>query len=498
MLTLWDWTRPKAYLHDLIGTDRRNPTVNANGKLYGATENSTDWIPILDPVRHTATEVQHPVRDPKTPSHRTDPLAASPYWGDEPIWDSQTSTHNPMMDEQGRTWFTARIRPADNPDFCKKGSNHPSAKVFPLERATRHLSMYDPKSGKFTLISTCFQTHHLIFAEDADHTLVDEQRRRRRRRRRLAEPPDVRADRRRGALAGLDAVHRGHERQRQARRVGRAEPAGRPGEGQARRRQLLRGRREPEGRLGLGHLARAFPELRRARRARAGPHATRRSRRSTSRRSRATARAAATSTATACTGCRCRAATSASFDRRKCKGPLNGPAAATGKHCPEGWTLYPLPGPQFRDVTETGSVESSYYTWVDQFDTSGLGRNVPIATGNLNDSLLALVNGKFVNLRVPYPMGFFTKWVEGRIDDPNAGWKGRGLWATYSTRAVFHSEGGTENRPQGREVPGKTGSARALARASGVRGRPGPALCTGVFPVPRSAGTSPAARRGSR
>jgi hypothetical protein len=33
----------------------------------------------------------------------------------------------------------------------------------------------------------------------------------------------------------------------------------------------------------------------------------------------------------------------ASFDRTKCKGPLNGPTA-TGKHCPEGWTLYPYPG----------------------------------------------------------------------------------------------------------------------------------------------------------
>ena len=31
----------------------------------------------------------------------------------------------------------------------------------------------------------------------------------------------------------------------------------------------------------------------------------------------------------------------ASFDRRKCKGPLNGPTA-TGQHCPEGWTLYPV------------------------------------------------------------------------------------------------------------------------------------------------------------
>jgi hypothetical protein len=27
VLTLWDWSRPTAYLHDLIGTDRRNPTL---------------------------------------------------------------------------------------------------------------------------------------------------------------------------------------------------------------------------------------------------------------------------------------------------------------------------------------------------------------------------------------------------------------------------------------------------------------------------------------
>ena len=37
----------------------------------------------------------------------------------------------------------------------------------------------------------------------------------------------------------------------------------------------------------------------------------------------------------------------ASFDRRKCKGPLNGPSA-TGKHCPEGWTLYPFPARNFK------------------------------------------------------------------------------------------------------------------------------------------------------
>ncbi|PYO18039.1 MAG: hypothetical protein DMD85_22220 [Candidatus Rokuibacteriota bacterium] len=131
----------------------------------------------------------------------------------------------------------------------------------------------------------------------------------------------------------------------------------------------------------------------------------------------------------------------ASFERKKCKGPLNGPTV-TGKHCPEGWTLYPFPGPQLANVTETGSAEASYYTWVDQFDTLGLGRDVPIATGNGNESLLALVNSNFVNLRVPYPLGFYTKWMDGRIDDPDTGWKGRGLWATVSTRAPFHMEGG--------------------------------------------------------
>ena len=131
----------------------------------------------------------------------------------------------------------------------------------------------------------------------------------------------------------------------------------------------------------------------------------------------------------------------ASFDRRKCKGPLNGPKA-TGQHCPEGWTLYPSPGPKFQGGEESGSAESHYYDWVDQFDTFGLGKNVPIATGNGSDSLLALVNGKFVILRVPYPIGFFAKGMDGRIDDPHAGWKGKGLVVDLATRTPFHSESG--------------------------------------------------------
>ena len=46
VITLWDWSRPAAYLHDEISTDKRSPTVNANGPIYGATELSTDFVPI--------------------------------------------------------------------------------------------------------------------------------------------------------------------------------------------------------------------------------------------------------------------------------------------------------------------------------------------------------------------------------------------------------------------------------------------------------------------
>jgi hypothetical protein len=82
VITLWDWAGPKDYLHDEISTDRRNPTVNANGLIYGATEESTDLFPILDPVNHKSTQIKMPVRDPKTPSSKGHPLGLSPYWAD--------------------------------------------------------------------------------------------------------------------------------------------------------------------------------------------------------------------------------------------------------------------------------------------------------------------------------------------------------------------------------------------------------------------------------
>jgi len=38
VVTVYDWLSPKYYIHDLIVTDRRKPTVNPDGLIYGAAE----------------------------------------------------------------------------------------------------------------------------------------------------------------------------------------------------------------------------------------------------------------------------------------------------------------------------------------------------------------------------------------------------------------------------------------------------------------------------
>ena len=445
VISIWDWSDAKAYLHDEISTDKRKPTINAYGKIYGATEESTDLFPVLDPRTHTATTVRMPVRDPKTPSSKSNAMAPSPYWGEEVIWDSQTSMHNPMMDEKGRVWFTSRVGPPANPDWCKKGSDHPSAKLTPVESANRHLSMYDPASGRITLIRTCFPTHHLVFAEDADNTLWTS-----------AGGPQS------GVVGWLNRKmfeETGDEQRSQGwsalildtngngKRDDYVEP-NQPVDPAKDKRIAAAlygiGINPVDGTvwgsvLGFpGTLVRVAPganppattltEVYEVPAPGFGPRGHDIDRNGVS-------------------WVPLSSGHMASFDRRKCKGPLNGPTA-TGKHCPEGWTLHPFPGPQLQNVTDSGSAEASYYTWVDQFNTFGLGENVPMATGNANESLLALVNGEWVNLRVPYPMGYYAKWMDGRIDDPNGGWKGRGLWSTMGTRTPFHLEGGKGTLPK--------------------------------------------------
>lgn len=447
VVTLRDWMDEKHYLHDLIASDRRFPTVNAYGKLFGSPEYSSDVLPILDPVKNVATTFTAPVRDPQMPLNlgpghaaALDAAQPSPYWGSERIWETRVNNHNSMFGRDGRLWLAASVRGNDNPAWCKAGSEHPSAKAFPMDRAIRHLAVLDPKTMKYTFLETCYSTHHPQFGYDANDTLwtsgggpvvgwFDTKL--------FDQTGDVQKAQGWTALV-LDTNGNG-------RRDAYVEPNQPPDPAKDTRIQapfyavmpspvdgsiwgsvlsvpgavvrLAPGKNPPETALaeiynvpmpgfgargadidsqgvvwvslGSGHLG--------------------------------------------------------SFDRRKCKGPLNGPTA-TGNHCPEGWSFHQYPGPGFKGLGEN-SAESSYYSWVDQHDTFGLGRDVPMSTGNLNDGLIAFANGRMVTLRVPYPLGFYAKGFDGRIDDPKAGWKGRGLWAANGDRTPWLIEGGKGTKP---------------------------------------------------
>jgi hypothetical protein len=126
------------------------------------------------------------------------------------------------------------------------------------------------------------------------------------------------------------------------------------------------------------------------------------------------------------------------FDRSKCKTKIG-----TGQQCPEGWSFIDSPGPKMAGLKE-GSADWHYLTWVDLHDTLGMGKDTAILAGSNSDSLLAFDDStkKWSVLRVPYPMGFHTRGMDGRIDDETKGWKGKGIFATYASQPVWHQEGG--------------------------------------------------------
>ena len=438
VVTTWDWSKPDKYLHDLISSDRRKPTVNAGGPLYGAPEYATDEMPILDPKTHKVSFFKMPVADPSMPvslgpghAGAVKPTTPSAYWGDAILWDTKANQHNAMFDDKGRVWLAANIRGLDNPAWCKKGSEHPSAKVVPIDRSSRQAAVYDPKTKEYKFIDTCFGTHHPQFGYDADNTLWMSGT---------------------GPVAGWINTKVFDETGSSEKAVGWF-PFVLDTNGNGRLDEF--GDKTEEGKdtrfnPGSGPYA-------------VMPHPTDGSIWYTSgvfggrpgflRFDPKTKLSEFYEVPKEAIGLRGgdigkdgvlygsgSAGHLIAFDRTKCKQPLNGPNA-NGQHCPEGFTLHKYPGPGFDDVPNS-SAEASYYTWVDHHNAVGLGENVPISTANLQDGFAALVNGKMVLMRVPYPMGYYAKGLDARIDDANAGWKGRGLWSASGDRTPWLNERG--------------------------------------------------------
>ena len=463
VISMWEWGTEVDYIHDEIATDKRNPRVNANGPIYGVNI-SNDELAILDPVTHLATNLKIPLRvDPATVPGMIARSMPEPsrFWGEDLVWNDPANPHNPMMDAKGRVWMTSAIRNRANPDWCKDGSDNPYAQYFPLENGFRSAVFYEPETQKFVMVDTCYGTHHLQFAEDANDTLYfsgggqvigwidtklydetgDEQRSQ-------GWCPTVLDTSGDGTIsAPWNEPDRGGGYENLDTNldtrvvVGSYGIIGDPTDDKA---VWISSTRFP-GRLARLHIGDNPPETCVTEMYEVpsvlDPNVPREQ---TGFGSRGIDIDRNGVVWTALSG----SSHFASFDRTKCA-VTNGPTVADGRHCVDGWTLYPTPGPVVQGTDPPIRADYHYYNWVDQWNTLGLGANVPIANGSNSDSLLALNpdTGEWTVLRVPYPQGFFARGLDGRIDDPNAGWKGRGVWATYGEAATWHIEGGKGVRP---------------------------------------------------
>ena len=417
VITQWSFGTDRSLVHDVISTNRQDPTINAYGPIVGVAELSGDFIDLVDPVAHQDRRLAIPPNEPDAPSRWQQVPVPSPYWGDEVIWGGSLVPHNPMFDSKGRVWITAA-------GGCR---------------------VYDPQTDEITRVPGCRAGHHLqiddndVLWADANGgaTYFD-----------IAQWDETGDDEAAGGVISyvLDTNSNGV-------RDEPATPWNEPVD-PTKDTVLQPGGYDVipnpvDGSVWLsvtsvpGRLIRVDPETQLTEVYEPPymnenspydfdaflPHGIDVDR----------------VTGVISTGLN--SGHLGLFDRSKCTAPLNGPDA-TGQHCPEGWTLHEAPGPQFKGVADSGTADSFYLNWVDWHNTSGLGDNTPIVTGTGSDSLLAFDDGEWVVMRVPYPLGFFARGLDGRIDDPDIGWKGRGLWSTHAEETTWHQEGGKGERPK--------------------------------------------------
>lgn len=452
VVTLWDWGEPSAVTPNAAASDARNPQVNANGPVYGPSR-FHDALLWVNPRTHATGTVRIP-----TSAAVSDGMA-SPYFGDERIWRAAAEPADATLAQEGRVWVAARHRPPDQqPAFCTDRTNR-FARYFPLRESTRQVSVFNPDTSQFTHIDTCFTANESDVGGDgrlyfgsagvvgwietkASATMT--------RAARVADPAavqgwcpmvvDTNDD---GAITtGWTEPGQPIDPRRDHRIDFACEhPSTAPdgtlwcGPGGVNEDRIVRveiGTTPPESCRAEIYQVPAWRDV-------AGASGI-----AIDRDGVAWVNMAATDHI-------------ASFDRRKCK-QLNG-LDAVGSHCPEGWRFVAIPGPPFSiaaptaggDVVLRGALAARTTDYmhsmlVDRFDVLGLngGRDVPMTLLSNSDAALAFLpeTGDFITLRVPYPLGFYGRSLQPRVDDSRGGWKGRGLWSSYASRAGWHVEGG--------------------------------------------------------
>ena len=372
-------------------------------------------------------------------------MQPSPYWGTELIWDTKTNNHNAMFDRHGRVWFAARGRDSHESRLLPEGlATIRRPRRSRCRTRTGSCRCWIPKTMKYTFIDTCFQTHHLQFAYDKNDTLwtssgggtgvvgwlnlkMCEE---------TGDPVrsqgwtpmilDTNGDGKRGEYTEPNQPLDPNKDQRVTQQVFYAvmpNPAdssiwGTIRANPARSRASIPARTRSET---------ALTEVFNVPMPGYGPRGG-----DIDSQGVVWVSLGAAATWARSTGASARAR-STGRRRPATTAPKAGRSTSTRARASK--------------ASARTAPSSSYYSWVDQHNTFGLGKDVPMSTANLMDGLVAYADGKMVSLRVPYPLGFYAKGFDGRIDDPNAGWKGRGLWTSSGDRTPWLIEGGKGMKP---------------------------------------------------
>ena len=398
------------------------------------------------------------------------------------------------MDEKGRVWFTSRVRPPANPEFCKQGLGPSVGEALPARaRRTAICRCTTRRRGKFTLISTCFPTPSSRLRRGREQHAVDERRRSGERRRRLAQPQDLRGDRRRG----------------RSRRAGRALILDTNGNGKrddyvepdqpvdpAKDKRVVAALYgvavNPVDGTVWGTVAR-LPRRGRPARSRA------RIRRNRARRS---LRAAVAGLRPARRRHRPQRRVLGVARERPSRelrpAQVQGPAQRTDRDrqaLPRGLDAPSLPRAAVRDVTDPGSAEASYYT---------LGRPVRHLRARQERAdrhrqcqrVAARAGRRQVGQSRASPIRWASTpngWTAASTIRTPAG-RARGCGRRTSTRAPFHIEGGKGTPAEGGQVPAPPRSAGSVADDPDENGAAATAARTSRLPPSRREASSAISR----
>ena len=433
VLTVWDWGSPLDGRADNVASDRRNPRVNANGPIYGASQ-MTDTINVLDPNTHKASIIKVPGTGPVI-----DVQNASPVWGG-PIWKRQADPRSVEIDARGRVWMTLRTREAQKqPSWCAGTGANAFGRNYPLKSGDRQVAIYDPKTQKFETIDTCFHSDHNEFSED-NFAYYGTQ----------------------GSIGWVDGntwdkTHDAEKSQGWCPAVIDTNGDGKITEGWTEPNQPV----DPtkDHRMAFGCYAIGVSpkdgsvwcssntsEHRQLTRIEKGPNPPQTCKAELyepppgqTPEMMGTGGVVVDRNGVVFQSWRVSGQFIA-FDRTKCKSLKD--TKANGQSCPEGWTIYRNNEPSYSN-SPYHSTEP-YLNHSDSENVLGLGKDSPMY-GSINTDSMEVFSSttkKFVPLRVPYPLGFFPRSATIRIDNPATGWKGGGLWSSFATYASWHVEGG--------------------------------------------------------